>query len=197
MGGLAKKLIYSAGANISPGDVIDGDIVAGNLNGSWILVAPATKRAIRRWGLYDTDTTLPNIGSGATPDPNSGEYNTGVLVSAAYENINDGLGSVGAPAAKYCRLELDKPYDLPNKEELNFLFQNRTAIDAADNSGGAVTLAAIAAGTAPGSTSIRIWSSTENSSKNAWANVFSSGIQTQTIKSIEHWAVPIRRLPDI
>jgi hypothetical protein len=194
MGGLSKKLLYSSGANIAPGDVIDGDIVVGEINGFWILAAPATKRAIRSWGLYGTDTTLPNITSSSTPDPNSGEYNTGVLTSATYANVNDGYGSIGAPAAKYCRLELDKPYDLPNKEELNFLYQNRAAIDAADTSGGAVTLAKIEAGAAQGSASNRVWSSTELDGGIAWFHRFSDGSRSANAKYPEYWVVPVRRI---
>lgn len=179
---------------IGPGATIDGDIVVGQLNGFWLLAAPATKRAIRRHGLYGTDTTLPNIGSAATPDPNSGTYNTDVLTSATYANVNDGQGSIGAPAAKYCRFELDKAYDLPNKEELNFLYQNRASIDAADTSGGAVTLAKIVAGTAPGGSTSRVWSSTEYSSGYSWSQRFSDGFQDSSLKYYEYWAVPVRRI---
>ena len=178
---------------IGPGATIDGDIVVGQLNGFWILAAPATKRAIRRHGLYGTDTTLPNITSAATPDPNSGTYNTNVLTSATYANVNDGYVT-GAAAAKYCRFELDKAYDLPNKEELNFLYQNRAAIDAADTSGGAVTLAKIGAGTAPGNATPWIWSSTETSSYHSWYQRFSDGYQHYTNKDGELWVVPVRRI---
>lgn len=191
-GGEAQKMISmviaSAETPIGPGTVINGDIVVGELNGYWILAAPATKRALRRWGLYDTDTTLPNITSTGTPDPNSGTYNTDVLTSATYANINDGYGSIGAPAAKFCR---DQGYDLPNKEELNLIYQNRAAIDAADTSGGTATLAAIAAST--GGTSW-VWSSTENSSRNAWIQRVSDGYQGGNVKVDSGWVVPLRRI---
>ena len=179
---------------IGPGATIDGDIVVGQLNGFWILAAPATKRAIRRHGLYGTDTTLPNITSAATPDPNSGTYNTDALTSATYANVNDGKGSIGAPAAKYCRFELDKAYDLPNKEELNFLYQNRAAIDAADTSGGAATLASIDSSETAANGYGRIWSSTVFSSNSAWTQRFSSGTQSGNPKNGEYWVVPVRRI---
>lgn len=164
---------------IAPGVVIDGDIVVDQLNGYWILAAPATKRAQMAWGLYDTDTSLPNISDAATPDPNSGEYNTDTLVNS--------YGS-SATAADYCRNQLDKPYDLPNKEELDFLYQHYAAIDAADESGGANTFASFG--------SSYIWSSTEYSSIGAWIQRFSDGSQfSSTNKDGSYWVAPIRSIP--
>ena len=180
---------FSMTAGVAVGMAIDGDIVVGQLaDGSWLLVAPAIKRAKKRWGLYGTDTTLPNIGSAAQADPNTGKYNTDVLVSATYANVNDGQGSIGAPAAKWCR---DQGYDLPNKEELNLIYQNRAAIDAADTSGGAEKLS-ITGANAP-----RVWSSSENGGSAAWVHYFADGATGATSKSNEYLAVPVRRFNTI
>lgn len=177
---------FSMTAGVTAGMVIDGDIVVGQLpNGDYLLVAPAIKRAKKRWGLYNTDTTLPNITAAATPDPNTGKYNTDVLVSATYANVNDGQGSVGSPAAKWCR---DQGYDLPNKEELNLIYQNRAAIDAADTSGGAATLAYIAAN------EVYAWSSSECYHYYSWYQHFFAGNQYASTKSSEFWVLPARRL---
>lgn len=177
---------FSAMAGITAGAVIGGDIAVAQLsNGDWLLVAPAMKRAMKKWGLYGTDTSLPNITSAGAVDPNTGTYNTDVLTSAAYNSKSDGQGSVGAPAAKWCR---DQGYDLPNKEELNLIYQNRAAIDMADESGGAATLAYIAAHATP-----LVWSSTEHGRSPSWNQRFSDGNQNNNNKNNEFWAVPARR----
>ena len=177
---------FSAMAGITAGAIIGGDIAVAQLsNGDWLLVAPAMKRAMRRWGLYDTDTVLPNITSAATVDPNTGTYNTDVLTGATYSSVNDGQNSVGAPAAKWCR---DQGYDLPNKEELNLIYQNRAAIDAADKSGGAATLAYIAAHAISW-----VWTSTEYDSGYSWHQRFSDGGKAYNGKLYELWGVPARR----
>jgi len=159
---------------ISEGAVIDGDIVVGQINGYWLLAAPASKRAQKEWGSYGTDTSLPNIGSSGTPDPNSGEYNTDVLVAR---------GSGQHPAAEYCR---SMGYDLPNKEELDFMFDNHDMIDSVDPSGGSNTFTSFG--------SSYIWSSTEYSSGNAWIQRFSDGIQYGNGKGSSNWVAPVRRV---
>ena len=169
---------------MAAGAVIDGDVSIGQIGGFWLLVAPATKRATKRWGLYGTDTTLPNITSAGAPDPNSGAYNTQVLTSAAYASVNDAQGSVGSPAAEFCKAG---GYELPNKEELALIRANMAMIDAADTSGGASKLSVIATS--------YIWSSTEYSSSYAWVQRFSDGDQTYLNKYSEYWVVPVRRFP--
>lgn len=164
------------------GAVIDGDIVFSQLGGYWLLAAPATKRAQRKWGLYGTDTSLPNNPS---PDPNDGVYNTDVLTSSTYNSVNDGQGSTGAPAADYCR-SLGEDYFLPNQEELNEVFLNKDVIDEADTSGGANTLASF------GTT--YVWSSTEHSSALARIQSFSVGGQGGAYKHDEYWVVPLWKI---
>ena len=169
----------------------DGGIMFAQDSGDWLVCAPATMRAIRKWGLYSTDTSLPND---PDPDPNTGEYNTDVLTSATYNSINDGQGSIGSPAADYSRSVGDGSYSLPNRQELDLIYQKRAIIDAADTSGGAVTLAAIGAGSAPGNTTPNVWSSTEYSANNARFQTFSSGASHTNVKTLEYWVVPVRRI---
>jgi hypothetical protein len=175
----------------------DGGIVFGQEGGDWLVVAPASQRTTKMWGLYGTDTSLPNWTSGSgtttTPtDPNSSEYNTDVLTSPTYNSINDGQGSIGSPAAEYCR---SLGYDLPNARDLQLIYNNRAQIDAADSSGGGATLSAIQSGTAPGSSTAYVWSSTENNSGYAWVLAFGNGNWYNSTKSDSYWVVPFRRIP--
>jgi hypothetical protein len=43
------------------GAVIDGDIVAGQHEGQWLLVAPASKRIIAKWGVCPDGYDLPTV----------------------------------------------------------------------------------------------------------------------------------------
>lgn len=43
------------------GAVIDGDIVAGQHGGQWLLVAPASKRIIAKWGVCPDGYSLPTL----------------------------------------------------------------------------------------------------------------------------------------
>ena len=174
---------------IAPGAVLaNGDIVVSLLSGStWLVVAPATRRTNNtKWGLYGTDVAgLTNIAAAGTPDPNTGNSNTGILNSATYRNVNDGQGSIGSPAAKYCAESHAQVYDLPNKEELKLIYQNKAMIDAADTSGGTNTLSYIGAG--------YVWSSTEYNAGHAWRQRMSDGNQNYDTKTNDNWVVPIRR----
>lgn len=158
----------------------DGGIVFGQEGGDWLVVAPASQRQVATWGLYGTDTTLPNLGSGAPPnDPNSSEYNTDVLTSSTYNSINDGKGNIGSPAADYCR---SLGYDLPNAKDLQLIYNNRAQIDAADSTGNLPTSG--------------VWSSTENSYIFACLMNLSKGSWLYNApKNIPYWVVPFRRIP--
>jgi hypothetical protein len=174
----------------------DGGIIFGQDGGDWLVVAPASQRTTKMWGLYGTDTSLPNWTSGSgtttTPtDPNSSEYNTDVLTSPTYNSINDGQGNIGATAAEYCR---SLGYDLPNAKDLQLIYNNRTQIDAADTSGGGATLSAIQSGTAPGSSTTGVWSSSECNAYVAWVLVFSNGNWYNHYKYYSHWVVPFKRI---
>lgn len=172
---------------IGPGAVIDGDIVVGQIDGDWLLIAPATKRSTpMSWGLMSIDTTLPNIASAESADPNTGKYNTDILVSPAYNTANDGQGNNGCPPAKFCR---NMGYDLPNKEELKLIYQRRALIDADDTSGGSNTLAALAA------YDQLAWSSTEGEVGSAWAHRFSDNHVYKQSKTAGGFVLPVLRIP--
>lgn len=175
------------------GVVIDGDIVAGQFTDPetsvayWLLAAPATKRAQRAWGLEGTDTSLYNSFQTSETDPKSGLGNTGVLTSATYSGVNDTKGSIGAPAARYCATELDKAYFLPNKQELWLVQANKAAIDGADLSGGANTLASIGAA--------YCWTSSENNGLGSFVVRMSDAATQANDKSAQSWVIPCRRIP--
>jgi len=149
---------------IGPGTVIDGDIVAGQINGNWLLVADKSKRIRAKWGLKDNDTELVNIpdNSPEVDDGNTGNANTDTLVSPAYSSYVDSGGSTGSPTANHCR---GLGYDFPNKQEVMLILSNAAAIDAADTASGAYTLTSIIA--ADHGTS-GVWTSTEINAENAW-----------------------------
>lgn len=172
---------------ISIGTILpDGGIVFGQEGGDWLVVAPASQRQMKKWGLHTIDTSLPNwaTGSGTTTtpnDPNSSEYNTDVLTSPAYNSINDGYGNTGAPAAEYCR---SLGYDLPNSHDLQLIYNNRSQINAADSSGNLPTL--------------YVWSSTEFTSFLAWYLNFGNGRWEGIFdrsKNYSTWVVPFKRIP--
>ena len=172
---------------IGIGDVLpDGGIVACQHDGYWLVAAPATDRgADIKHGLYGTDTTLTNITDSATPDPQDGKLNTDVLTSATYSTIDDGEGSVGCPAAEFCR-DLGDDWFLPNKDELSAMQAASATIDAADTSGGAHTFAAIGTG--------YMWSSTERNSAYSWSVRASDGYVSGSARLVGSWVVPVRRI---
>ncbi|MFI8748779.1 hypothetical protein ACIGG6_02065 [Vreelandella lionensis] len=175
---------------INPGDVIDGDIIVGRHQGDWILVAPATKRALRKWGLYRINLPLP---LNPVPDPNTGAYNTDVLTSPAYNSVSDGIGSVGSPAADYCR---DMGYDLPNREVLDMIYQNRAIIDSSETTTGGKKLADIVnGGTAASNGYGYVWSSTlGHVTNNAMAHKFTDGNLLSSFRGDPLWVVPVKRI---
>jgi hypothetical protein len=170
-------------ADIRIGTILpDGGIVFGEDNGDWLVVAPASLRQPKTWGLYLTDTSLPNAsgtnGSPTTPtDPNSSEYNTDVLTSPTYNSINDSYGNIGSPAAEYCR---SLGYDLPNASDLQIIYNNRTQIDALDSSGSLPTAI--------------VWSSSEYNSYSAWVLNFSGGNWYYANKTSSYWVIPFKRI---
>lgn len=105
----------------------------------WLVVAPASQRKANiRWGLYGTDTILTNYNKVGFLDDKTGAQNTDVFTSSIYSSINDGQGSVGAPAATYCQnLEFEGCSDffLPNYNELILLRTHKVLIDSLDETG--------------------------------------------------------------
>jgi hypothetical protein len=181
----SEALSFSVQA-MEPGTVLDdGGIIFAQDGNDWLVVAPASLRALRTWNDGSTswvDTPLPNYTSNPEQDVNDGTYNTDVLVNVTQEQ----------KAATYCR---SIGYDLPNAAELRLIYNNRAQIDAADTSGGGATLSAIQSGTAPGSTTAYVWSSTEYNSFVAWALYFGNGNWYASIKHNSVWVVPFRRIP--
>lgn len=180
-------------AGIVAGAVIDGDIVVAQSGGFWLLAAPAAKRARLPWGLSGTDTILTNVTSSATPDADSGEYNTSVLVSSQYNAVTGEGQTTGSPAAQHC---YEMGYALPNKEDLDLLFINKSLIDSVDASGGEGTLSAIGNQAVPFSDGY-ILSSTEYDSDNAWNQRFSDGLKSGSgaKSSYGKWIAPVRYIP--
>lgn len=71
------------------------------------------------WGCLGTDLALPNISSAATPDPNTGAYNTSQILAAGC-----GASSAAGLASRYMGPNgITTGWYLPNKEELNLLYQ--------------------------------------------------------------------------
>ncbi len=171
--------------SLTAGDIVNGDIVAGQTDGDYLLVAPSTMREKRAWGLYATDTSLPN---NTYPDLNTGKYNTDLLTSGTYNSITDAVGSAGSPAAEYAR---SNGYDLPNRQELELVYNNRANIDDADTSNG-VTLASIA--TSSGDNRY-VLTSSEYSASFSVAIFFHNGGVDSISKGFSTWVVPVRRIP--
>jgi hypothetical protein len=173
----------------------DGGVVFGEDGGDWLVVAPASKRIIKPWGLYATDTSLPNtsgsVGSPTKPnDMNSSKYNTSTLTSNEYSATIDAFGNVGCPAAEYCRT---LGYDLPNASDLQLIYDNRVAIDATDTTEGP-TLSVIEFGNMPEYGTTRVWTSSEYNSYSAWMLYFSNGNWYYSYKHSICWVVPFKRI---
>lgn len=182
------------------GQRVSGGIIAGQKDGYWLIVPPASEWSFQEWG-EDVDTPAVNLTTQLVPDPNDGVYNTDVT-----------LGS--SDAAAFCRqftFEGKDDYFLPNREEALVLYANRAAVDAADDSGSAYSLAYIASRTglagisdpasssndaAQGLDSPTVQTSTEYSDITNWGVDFSTGnpvFLNKTVSSV--WCIPMRRIP--
>ena len=169
----------------APGAIMeDGGIVVGQHDGYWLICAPASMRGQNiRHGLYGTDTTLTNITSAATPDPQSGYDNTNTLINN-YGSVNDGQGSIGPVAAQFCR-DQGANYYLPNKDELSIIVAAAATIDANDQTSG-ITFASMSTN--------YIWSSTEYSSTGSWIVRASDGVVHNGSRNDDWFVVPVRRM---
>lgn len=181
---------FTTGSAMSPGSKIykDGvltDIVIGQHNGEWILLRVSADWGQNiKHGLRGTDTQLPNITSAATPDPWGGQRNTDTLIDL-YDSVNDGYGSVGPPAARFCRA-LGPEYFLMDKDQLKFVVDNQSIFTAADDSGGALSFASIGSGW--------IWSSSEYSSSSSWVVRPSGGSVDYHHRTYGRFVVPARSI---
>lgn len=114
---LPSKFTTSDEFMIEVGDLVDGDLVIGMLNGYHLLVAPASKRSFELWS---DKLTLTGI-----VDVNNGTANTATLVSLDTSTPNQKF-----PAAVYCN---NLGYYLPASNELSVITNDiATIIDAAD-----------------------------------------------------------------
>ncbi|TYT73260.1 hypothetical protein [Desulfobotulus mexicanus] len=162
------------------GDVVDGDILFAIVGGFYLLAAPASLRVRRRYGSNWSTASIPRLGPNDT-DPNTGFYNTDVL-TRDYSNTD---------AAHYCK---NLGYFLPNRQELLAIFQQKSLIDTRDGSGGGATLAAIAAGSAPGSSDREALTSSQNSAFRCLkVHMGTGGVDTHG-KNSDLWVLPCRRI---
>lgn len=167
---------------IGHGIRVDGGIAVGDSSGGlitfadgkkgYLVVTPASQRkASMKWGLYSTDTTLANYTSSGFTDAKTGAQNTDVLTSSTYSSVNDGQGSVGAPAATYCQnLEFEGCADffLPNYNEMLLVRTHKNLIDSLDETGTAnptFKLSNWGFGSVNGA---GLWCSSEYNSGGAW-----------------------------
>ncbi|OBQ52117.1 DUF1566 domain-containing protein [Halodesulfovibrio spirochaetisodalis] len=152
----------------------------------YLIVAPASKRIQRQWGLRGTNTSLTDITSASIKDPRTGAQNTAILCSSPYNSMNDAYGSFGAPAAEYCDnlvFEGCNDFFLPNKDELARIIEQKAVIDAADETSGSKF-------NEIGTNSI--WSSSEYRDASAWIQPPIDGGLVYGIRSNPNWVVPCR-----
>ncbi|MBW2187780.1 MAG: hypothetical protein JRG71_15780, partial [Deltaproteobacteria bacterium] len=177
---------FTTSAIVEGAVLSDGGIVGPQFGGYFLIVAPATQRgqAIRH-GLYGTDTALANIADPSTPDASNGKTNTDILTNAPYNTINDGEGSIGAPAAEFCRA-ISADWFLPTRDELGAILAIAATIDAADTSGGTLTFGAMV--------NSWIWSSTERLPETTWAIRADGSATSYSHRAGQYCVVPARRI---
>jgi len=150
--------------SVSPA-LVDGGFYVGDLGGYRIICAPIEGQTTADWGPY---TDVPGADS-----PTDGYQNTLDLIAYTQDH----------PAANFCsNLTIGGFSDwyLPSKDELNLLYQNRSALEAAG------------AGAFDDS---YYWSSTEYSTFYAWHQSFYSGYQFNYYKDSTYCVRAVRRLP--
>lgn len=106
---------------IKPGDVIDGDIVVGKLNGWWYLVAMSDNRSVEEWYDSSINKYVPGIKRlvlDSENDPYSGSHNTTKMVDF----------TTRCRAAVFCR-SISSNHFLPNIQELLFIAERSKLID--------------------------------------------------------------------
>jgi hypothetical protein len=181
------------------GVVIDGDIVVGQYQGYWYLVAPSAKRkkAYFYGKSVNFNTTLGGLSDNAFVDPYSGESRTQAILSQ-YPDVSFAeaflyVSSIGC--------------FIPNRAEMKFIFDQKDKLNGADT--GPYSLAAIASGTlnlsgAEGyenyGDNSHVMTSTEslynNSKSYFWAmNTASNSLQNYVKHQYGPWVIPARRIP--
>lgn len=174
---------------------VGDDILVGQFEGNWIVVAPANKRKMAIWGSTTSDTGLANVST--APDPNSSTFNTDLL-AARYQSP--------AYAAGHCRSIGN--YDLPNKQLASFITQHKNDIDALDTTVDGTstqpTMANIIARTSkdPSRPSERqrgyLWTSSEASKSHAKRCDLGAplgDVNQGYLKNNWLWVIPVRSTP--
>ena len=181
---------------IAIGDASGGVITFADGKKGYLVVTPASQRkASMKWGLYSTDTTLANYTSSGFTDAKTGAQNTDVLTSSTYSGINDGQGSVGAPAATYCQhlvFEGCTDFFLPNYNEMILVRTHKNLIDSLDETGTAnptLKLSNWGFGSASGA---YLWCSSEYGSNFAW--IVSASGENNGYKNYQYGVVAARRI---
>ena len=145
-----------------------------------MIPAPPELRKVLPWGLFGTDTTLPNVITGI--DGNQGSSNTDILVSSTYSSVTDFNGHIGSPAAAYTR-SLNSgtayPYFLPTTNDLLLTYlgrQNLIDAEASYPPSQEGRMTDIINGASDETNGYNgLWSSTERSATDSWAHDFKQG----------------------
>lgn len=145
-----------------------GGFYVGDLNGYRIICAPIEGQTTAMWKTSLTST----VGADSLTD--------------GYQNTTDmtASGASDHPAANFCRNLIIGGFTdwyLPSKNELNLLYQNKSALEAA--------------GAGAFSSRDYYWSSSEYSTKHAWFQYFYNGTQTNFYKDHADYVRAIRRVP--
>lgn len=146
----------------------DGSVIAGQLGGNWIVFAPDDEPAQLKWGRYGIDQVTAKSAADGLSNTQA-LYNENADAQAAIATWEKSLGGY--------------QWYLPAKDELYLLWQNRAQI-----SGGLAALGVAVDGT-------RYLSSTQFSTTDAWAQVFSDGSQLSRGKTQLTNVRACRRVP--
>lgn len=165
MAGDDLRTVYEIGKTGPAGGIVF-HVTGGGLHG---LEASHEDQASGEWGCSSIDVvTMPNINSAATPDPNTGAFNTQQIIVAGC-----GASSAAGVASAYMGPNgITTVWYLPNKEELDLLYNQKNVV------GGFV--------------SNFYWSSSKVSSVNAWLQDFGNGDQFGSIKNGDHGVRAVR-----
>lgn len=153
-----KSLTVESGMTLK-----NGDIIVGLLDTlEFLVVAPASRRGVLRFGLYGINTPY-NVDPNKTflkiepyidertkqeeeilvktsykipLDKNSGKFNTDMALKfSKFTNDSDYF----SPACEFCRKSFNISYDLPNINELGMIYEIREILDKVDKSNGRYT----------------------------------------------------------
>ncbi|RBP51686.1 DUF1566 domain-containing protein [Arenicella xantha] len=151
MAGDDLRTVYEIGKTGPAGGIVI-HVTDGGLHG--LEASHEDQSASAEWGCFGIDIlTMPNISSAATPDPNTGAYNTQQIIATGC-----GASSAAAVASAYMGPNgITTDWYLPNKEELNLLYNQKHVVGGFASGG--------------------YWSSSESSSGMVWIQLFDDGVQ--------------------